>query len=413
MKSMRIAFAGVIAATLAVPAHAQERGWVELGAFGRYTAFDQDAGIDNGLGFGGRVGVFMDRRFILEGEGSFTPSISGSRVPSANTNNGDDYNYTPLYLRLTANAPFAANRHAFLVGAGMTRSNFGFTYNYGPNALVGFKFGLGETVALRLDGLVDYLPNFDNGRNQDDGAIHSSLRAGLSFYRRPMNLDAEREELRRRTAALEATEAELTQLRSDRARLDSISAAYQSLRDSMSNTTGAGGANSAMLMEMANAAMGIAVLFDTDEAELDDHSKKVLDAKAPALMANPDMRIRIVGHADYRGSTQYNMQLGMRRAEAARDYLVSKGIDAARIEVVSQGEAMPVDQGRNADALRKNRRGEFEITAGGQMMQQQQQQPTTQPPAQQPQTQTPPATEPTPTPAPTPAPTPSPNPPTL
>lgn len=418
MKSMRIAFAGVIAATLAVPAHAQERGWVELGAFGRYTAFDQDAGIDNGLGFGGRVGVFMDRRFMLEGEGSFTPDIQGARVPRT-----DEYNYTPLYLRLTANAPFAQNRHAFLVGAGVTRSNFGYTYNYGSNGLLGFKFGLGETVALRLDGLVDYLPNFNNGPNRDEGAFNTSLRAGLSFFRRPANLDAEREELRRRVAAYEATEAELTQLRSDRARMDSISTAYQQLQDSMSRM----GAVSARNAQMDALAMSAAVPFDAGSATLDENGNRVLDAKADVMTGtNSTQRIRVVGHADSRGNTARNRQLAQQRAEAVRAYLVSRGIDSSRIEVTTDlgatGSGMRVRKDGGADTTQQQTAmagGDvLEIHAGGEcwhdvpgMMNQQQmrqQPPAQQPPAQQPPTQTPPAGQ---QPAPTPAP--SPNPPTL
>jgi len=83
------------------------------------------------------------------------------------------------------------------------------------------------------------------------------------------------------------------------------------------------------------------------------------------LRANSTMKIRIEGNADSRGTNEYNMALGLRRANAARRYLVSQGIEESRIEVVSYGEERPVDQGTTEDAYQKNRRDDFVITVGG------------------------------------------------
>ena len=81
--------------------------------------------------------------------------------------------------------------------------------------------------------------------------------------------------------------------------------------------------------------------------------------------ANPALTIRIAGHTDSRGSGEYNLQLGQRRAAAARDYLTARGVAASRIELVSYGEERPVCQTMDEGCWSQNRRAEFEITAGG------------------------------------------------
>ena len=105
--------------------------------------------------------------------------------------------------------------------------------------------------------------------------------------------------------------------------------------------------------------------FDFDQSELRDDSRAALDAKIPILQANPDVTIRIAGHCDERGSVEYNIALGQRRAAAAKRYLTERGIAANRIETVSFGEGRPVAEGHDEGAWEQNRRDEFEITAGG------------------------------------------------
>jgi len=83
------------------------------------------------------------------------------------------------------------------------------------------------------------------------------------------------------------------------------------------------------------------------------------------LAANSGVKLRIAGHADDRGSDEYNLALGNRRAAAAKRYLENKGIDASRMEVVSYGEERPLNPGADESAYAQNRRDEFEITAGG------------------------------------------------
>jgi len=107
------------------------------------------------------------------------------------------------------------------------------------------------------------------------------------------------------------------------------------------------------------------VNYDFDKAELRADAKSALDMKIPILNANPALMIRIAGHTDSRGSGEYNLQLGQRRAAAARDYLTARGVAASRIELVSYGEERPLCQTQDENCWMQNRRAEFEITAGG------------------------------------------------
>ena len=110
------------------------------------------------------------------------------------------------------------------------------------------------------------------------------------------------------------------------------------------------------------------VHFDYNESAIRTDDNARLDAKAALLKQFPTVRIRITGHADERGSDQYNIALGKRRADAAKDYLVRVGIDASRIETSSLGREVPADARHDESAWAQNRRDEFDIIAGTQSM---------------------------------------------
>lgn len=110
------------------------------------------------------------------------------------------------------------------------------------------------------------------------------------------------------------------------------------------------------------------VHFDYDQSDLRSEDRAILDAKVPIMQANPGVMIRVSGHTDERGSDEYNLALGQRRAAAVKDYLVQRGVAGTRIETVSFGEERPVAQGSDEGAFGQNRRAEFEITAGGQTL---------------------------------------------
>ena len=118
-------------------------------------------------------------------------------------------------------------------------------------------------------------------------------------------------------------------------------------------------------IEMARSVLLQTIYFDYDSDELRSDSRAVLDDKLRVLNANPTLRVRIDGHTDERGTDQYNLALGRRRADQAKRYLMDRGIDASRIETTSYGRERPAVQGTNEDAWSQNRRGEFQIVAGG------------------------------------------------
>ena len=118
-------------------------------------------------------------------------------------------------------------------------------------------------------------------------------------------------------------------------------------------------------VDAAKAAFATAIYFDLDKSELSTEARALLDAKLPLLRTNANVRIRIAGHADDRGSDEYNVALGQRRAASAKRYLVDQGIAADRIDVVSFGEERPAALGSGEESWAKNRRDVFEIIVGG------------------------------------------------
>ncbi len=114
----------------------------------------------------------------------------------------------------------------------------------------------------------------------------------------------------------------------------------------------------------ARATLEEMVFFDYDVSDLRDDAQTALRAKADILRASPQVQLRIEGHADERGSTEYNMALGNRRAETVRQFLVGFGLAENRFEIVSFGEGRPLQQGDSESAWARNRRGQFVITAG-------------------------------------------------
>ena len=98
------------------------------------------------------------------------------------------------------------------------------------------------------------------------------------------------------------------------------------------------------------------VFFATNESILTTASRETLRKQAEYLRKNSSMNIVLEGHADERGTREYNLALGERRANAAKDYLMTYGISASRISVISYGKERPVDSGSNTLAWSKNRR---------------------------------------------------------
>ena len=146
-----------------------------------------------------------------------------------------------------------------------------------------------------------------------------------------------------------------------RARQDSINAANARASEEERTRREAEAAARAEAMRAITAP----IYFEYDQADITAESRAVLDAKLPLLTANAALRVRIGGHTDSRGSDEYNVALGQRRAAAAKRYLTGRGVAENRIDIVSFGEERPVAMGTDEGSYLQNRRDEFEITAGG------------------------------------------------
>lgn len=152
----------------------------------------------------------------------------------------------------------------------------------------------------------------------------------------------------------------------ERMRQDSIRAAeaerarQQAIADSIARAE----AEAAAALREARASLEEMVFFDYDESTIRADAERVLRQKAEILRASPAVRLRIEGHADERGSTEYNLALGNARAEAVRQYFISFGLSGDRFTITSYGEERPIAMGSNETAWARNRRAEFVITAG-------------------------------------------------
>ena len=99
--------------------------------------------------------------------------------------------------------------------------------------------------------------------------------------------------------------------------------------------------------------------FDFDKSDIRADSREILQKNADWLQNNPDIKIQIEGHCDERGTAEYNLALGERRAMSTKKYLISLGISADRIYTISYGEELPIDPNHSEDAWSKNRRAHF------------------------------------------------------
>lgn len=149
----------------------------------------------------------------------------------------------------------------------------------------------------------------------------------------------------------------------ERARQDSIDAARRAAEEAARRAEAERAARAAA--EALRTDLASMIHFDYNVADIRPQDQAVLDRKASIMQANPAVRMRVSGHADERGSDEYNLALGNRRAASAKRYLVNRGIDAGRIDVISFGEERPLAMGSNETAWAQNRRAEFEVTAGG------------------------------------------------
>jgi len=354
MHPQRLFVAGLIGSMMvAAPLAAQKGGTVEVGGFGQYTHADAAWHVKSGFGAGGRLGVFLTPRWALEADASASSFTNEAPRAAGNTSQ------QTFAGRLMYNIPFGmgGSTHQFMLGAGVGGQRFGGHTDFSASPDVGLRFMLGNVVALRFDGLVEYVENataatfgFPPVIGVNSAAARSTnleIRAGLSFMLGNAKPAPPPPPQQRMEAPPPRTEPpppqrELPPPPPPGPNRDSIAA-----------------------VDRAREALLAKIYFDFDRSELRDDQRATLDSKLPVLAANPGVRIRIEGNADERGSDEYNMALGMRRAQTARKYLIDHGIDAARIDISSNGEERPVCQDHDESCWQQNRRDEFVIVAGG------------------------------------------------
>jgi outer membrane protein OmpA-like peptidoglycan-associated protein len=333
--SVRAITVGVAALVWAGPATAQRRGTIEFGAFGSAASFDNDLSLRTGYGGGGRIGMYLHPRWSVE----FEMAEMRANRPAGLRN----VNVGILAGRLMA-SPIKAGPISFLVGGGAgvsTETNF--MHSYGVDALAGAKLALGSNVALRVDGVWDWLAN-------EDWKSYKSVRAGFSLYRHSSRMT-------RMTMAPPA--APMLMARDDSVsaaetrRLRDSDLALRALRDSLSNAP-------ARTMAMPSAAtlstMETQIHFAFDKSELSDSAKALLDEKVALFRDNPAATVVLLGYTDAAGTDAYNMALGARRAQAAKDYLVGRGIAESRVIMESKGERQQL-----SDGAAPNRRAIFRL----------------------------------------------------
>lgn len=334
--SFRIFTIGVAALVCAVPAAAQQRGTVEFGAFGSLGSFDKALTLDRGYGGGGRVGVYLEPRVAIE--------FDKGEMRTTRTLGLRDVNTGILAARLVV-TPIRSGALSILLGGGAggsTETNF--MHTYGLSALVGAKIALNDNAALRADLINHWLAN-------ENWKTYRAVHLGLSLYRNPRQVT--------KTVTVQAPPAPVMAPAcpnndAELARLRAIEAEYRALRDSLNRPAPVSNAAALATMEEK-------IHFATDKSDLTAEAQAILDAKVLVFKANPGMRIVIVGNTDERATDAYNMALGRRRSEAAKAYLVSKGIDPVRIVVTSEGERQPTAGGVTPAAQAQNRRDEFRL----------------------------------------------------
>jgi peptidoglycan-associated lipoprotein len=119
-----------------------------------------------------------------------------------------------------------------------------------------------------------------------------------------------------------------------------------------------------LLESEQRAALEQRIFFAFDQSDLSAAARELLSAKAEILRKVPSLSLRIEGHADERGSDEYNLALSNRRAAVALRFLVSQGIASERLGAAGYGEEQPLDPAENESAWARNRRAEFRVTAG-------------------------------------------------
>jgi outer membrane protein OmpA-like peptidoglycan-associated protein len=378
----------ILAALLAViataPAAAQRAASFELDGFGTWTKFDESLHFKDRFGAGGLLGFFIAKNVALEGDASYTETHLDTGLPG-------DFTYIPIRARLAAHLPLGSSYSRLILGAGYVAARYRKDLRESDNGftgLVGLKLGLSRHLALRADGIIDYVPDPFNGVSSN---VHYSARAGVSllFGSYPPNKDSiradsvERAERARadsirsaeqaradsvqraaqaRTDSIQRMEAARVDSVRQAAMQDSLRAAQQAREDSLRLAQQAGAVDSIQIQLMLERKKNLVltgVTFEFNKSRLTPNAMKVLDFVAQSVKAHPDAKIEVGGYTDSVGSAAYNRRLSLARARAVRVYLVQQGVVADQVTAVGYGKSNPVASNDTEEGRAQNRRVEL------------------------------------------------------
>ena len=380
----------VLLATVAVvsTASAQRKGAFEVGLFPQISYFDRSLVIVQArTGPGARLGYFFTDHLALEAEGAWVP---------AEGKGGVDVSYIPLRAKLALNAPIG--EHAgVLFGAGYVQSLYKRDYDLsdaGVTGSMGIRLGVGDVTSIRIDTYVDYIPSPDNGASSN---LNWGIQPGLSFMFGgnrgvrdrdadgvPDNIDECKD-----TPAGEKVDAKGCTIKDadgdgvlddadqckDTPAGDKVDEKGCSLpkdkdgdgvtddKDRCPSTppgvkVDAEGCQ--VLFEQAKKPLILeGVNFATGKAELTPESQAILDGVAESLVAHEEIKVQVGGHTDNTGSAAVNKRLSAARAEAVRQYLISKGVAAERLTARGFGPSKPIASNKTAAGRAQNRRVEL------------------------------------------------------
>jgi outer membrane protein OmpA-like peptidoglycan-associated protein len=339
--SYKTLMVGIAAFALAMPAAGQNRGTMEFGAFGSVASFDKQLSLTEAYGGGGRAAMYLDPRWAIEFE--------MAEMRAGRPNGLRDVNVGILASRLLF-IPLKQSRSSFLLGVGAGNSTeTNFLHTYGVGALVGVKMAINNSISLRLDGTMDWLAN-------ENWKKHQSVRLGLSMYRhtqtgtRMVGVPMQAE-----TLVLRSEDSVGTR---EMARLRRTEADYRALRDSLRNNRGP---VQVFTSAATLATMEAPIHFEFNKFDISNEAKAALDAKIAVARSNPSMTIIMLGYTDVVGTDAYNMALGTRRAQAAKEYIVSQGIATNRVIIETRGERMQTPNSAGEAGEAENRRAIFRL----------------------------------------------------
>ena len=380
----------VLLATVAVvsSASAQQKGAFEVGLFPQLSYFDRSLVMTQSrTGPGARLGYFFTDNLAIEAEGAWVPAEGRNDV---------QVSYIPLRAKLALNVPIGEHT-GFVFGAGYVKSLYKRNYDLSDNGVTGsagIRLGLGDVTSIRIDTYVDYIPSPDNGESSN---LNWGIQPGLSFMLGgnrgvrdrdadgvPDNIDECKD-----TPAGDKVDAkgctikdgdgdgvldDVDQCKDTPAgdKVDEKGCSLPKDKDGDGVTddkdrcpsTPAGVKVDAegcqVLFEQAKKPLILeGVNFATGKAELTPESQAILDGVAESLVAHEDIKVQVGGHTDNTGSAAVNKRLSAARAEAVRQYLISKGVAETRLSAKGFGPSKPIASNKTAAGRSQNRRVEL------------------------------------------------------